>query len=311
MQTKTKIISVIAVVVAVAIVLAFAINRPMDKEIYSSSDYDVTEENMIGGRALPQSLVGVASVEKIQSFADNSGDKASSQQKLQSTERLIVRTGRLSVVSNDVRKSVGDMSSYVVGIGGFVVSSNVQGTNDNPSATLEVRVPVDKFQESVDKAKTAGLRVTSESLTGEDVTEDFVDTQARIKNLQASEMQFSEIMKKAQKISDVLEVQQQLERVRGDIDVAQGHAQYLEKSAKMSSITIYFATDEAQLPVVDPVNNWNPLTIIKNAFRSLVGLAQGLGTLVIWLVIYLPLWVLIAVVVYIIKKIVRRNQQLK
>ena len=306
MKTKTKIISIIVAVIVLIIVVVLAINWPQEEEIYSASNFDTREVGMEGD-IMSQSAMGVASVGKATRIS-NPGGIAAPQQKQQTTERLIVRTGRLSVVSNDVRKSVGDMSSYVVGIGGFVVSSNVQGTSDNPSATLEVRVPVDKFQESVEKAKTAGLRVTSESLTGEDVTEDFVDTQARIKNLQASEMQFAEIMKKAQKISDVLEVQQQLERVRGDIDVAQGHAQYLEKSAKMSSITIYFATDEAQLPVVDPVNNWNPLTIIKNAFRSLVGLAQGLGTILIWLIIFIPLWILVGLAIYVIKRIIRHKQ---
>jgi len=223
-------------------------------------------------------------------------------------DRMIVRMGSLSVVTNDVRKSIGEVTNFVTSIGGFVVSSQVTGTTDRPSATLQVRVPVEKFQESLDKAKSTGIRVTSEYSSGQDVTEDFVDTQARIKNLQASEAQFVEIMKKAQKISDILEVQTQLERVRGEIEVAQGHAQYLQKSAQLSSITIYFAIDDSQLPVVDPMSVWRPWTVIKAAFRSLVAIFQGIGTILIWLIVFIPFWIVVVLAIYVIKKIVRRKK---
>jgi hypothetical protein len=316
---KTKIITAVVAVVVITTVLLVVlfgvsknrakvdysapVQRPstgiMSSNLASSGVSDMMEEYT--APMAPMSLQKEAAVD---SKPVPGGSNVGSAQQ---NERLIIRTGQLSVVSKDVRKSVDEVSSFATSIGGFVVSSQVTGAVDNLSATLQIRVPVEKFQDSIDKAEKSGIRVTSKSMTGDDVTEDFVDTQARIKNLQASEAQFAEIMKNAQKITDVLEVQRQLERVRGEIEVAQGHAQYLEKSAKLSSITVYFATDESQLPVVDPVSSWSPLNIIKSAFRVLISVVQGLGTLLIWLVIFIPVWLLIAIVVYVIKRMLKRR----
>ncbi len=221
--------------------------------------------------------------------------------------RLIVRSGNLSIVTADVRKSVDDLTKIATSVGGFVVSANVEGSADEPSATVTIRVPVEKFEEVIANTKGTGVRVTDEYVAGEDVTEDYVDTQSRIKTLQASEEQFMEIMKRVQKVSDVLEVQRELERVRSQIEVAKGHAEYLEKTAKMSAITVYYAVDEGQLPVVDPVKAWSPMVIAKSAFRALVKVAQSLGTLVIWLIVFIPLWIALAVV-YVILRRIRRNR---
>jgi len=307
MKTRTKIIAgvVVALVVIVAVVsvVVGTVGNMSQQESVSMmgksefvgngdelavSDYSV----QVPGSAMSEEAAP----------APLAQENTASDKKAGTQNRMIVRSGDLSIVTKDVRKSVEEVATYVASAGGFVVSSNIEGTADAPSARVEVRVPVEKFQQSIDSIKKAGIRVTEESINGEDVTEDYTDTQANIKNLQASEAQFQEIMKQAVKVSDVLEVQRQLERVRGEIDIAQGHAQYLEKSAKLSSITAYFAIDEGQLPVIDPINEWNPLTIIKSAFRAFVGFAQWIGAFIIWLIVFIPVWIIIAAIIIFIKK---------
>lgn len=306
MKNTIKIILIVAVVI-VAVILGAIFFSPRDE----MGDFDRYEPatSMLGapvGGSLTKRVASLEQTENYDLMEASGGSNAAVGKDKQ--DRMIVRSGSLSVVTKDVRKSVDEVAGFVNSINGFVVSSQITGTADRPSATLQVRVPVEKFQESLDRAKGAGVRVTSEYSSGQDVTEDFVDTEARIKNLQASEAQFVEIMKRAQKISDILEVQTQLERVRGEIEAAQGHAQYLQKSAQLSSITIYFAIDDSQLPVVDPVSVWQPWSVIKAAFRALIAIFQGIGTILIWLIVLIPLWVVVVLVAYVIKRIVRRKK---
>lgn len=72
-------------------------------------------------------------------------------------DRMIVRSGSLSVVTKDVRKSVDEVAGFVNSINGFVVSSQITGTADRPSATLQVRVPVEKFKNLLIEQKVLGF----------------------------------------------------------------------------------------------------------------------------------------------------------
>jgi len=307
MRKRTKLVfgAIVALIVVVAVIMVVGNSSSNDTgigELESFQRKSIQTKSSVQGPGLVSDELSAP----LQEMSEV-GTSAVSNVDKQAQNRMIIRSGILSIITKDVRKSVEDVSTYIATVGGYVVNSSIEGTADAPSATIEVRVPVDKFSQAIDSIKKTGIRVTDESTSGEDVTEDYTDTQSRIKNLQASEAQFQEIMKQAIKVSDVLEVQRQLERVRGEIEVAQGHAQYLEKSAKLSTITAYFAIDEGELPVIDPINEWNPLTIIKSAFRAFVSIAQGIGTLIIWLIVFVPVWIVIAIVAIIIKKRAKKS----
>ncbi len=222
------------------------------------------------------------------------------------TPRMVIKTGQLYLVVKDVREAVQKVTAYANSHGGFVVSSETNKTGVAPYASITIRIPVAVYDSGFSDVKALG-EVQSESTSGQDVTDQYVDLDSRIKNLRATESQLLEIMKRAGKISDVLEVQTQLTSVRGQIEQIQGQMKYLKDSAAMSSLTIYLSTDPSALPVVqDDADTWKPIAEIKNAFRSLLELGKTLSYGLIWLVVFIPLWLLLVGAIWIIVKLIKR-----
>ncbi|PLX28732.1 hypothetical protein C0581_01040 [Candidatus Parcubacteria bacterium] len=165
-------------------------------------------------------------------------------------ERLIIKTGNMSMVVENVRDAIKKVGEYAVEQGGFIVNSDVSKSGLALYGNITVRVPVASFDEGLEVVKEYG-EVTSQRVNGQDVTEEFVDLDAQVNNLRATEKQFLEIMKKATEIEDILNVQREISRVRGDIDRIEGRMKYLRQSADLSTLTVHFSTDPSVLPAWD------------------------------------------------------------
>ena len=221
------------------------------------------------------------------------------------TERLIIKTGTFSLVVQDVELALESVMQFAKEKGGFIVSSYISPSQLSPSAEVTIRIPVNVFDSGVEEVKELG-EVESERISGQDVTEEYVDLDAQLGNLRVTENQFFEIMKQAYKIEDILAVQRELTNVRRDIERIEGRMKYLRQSAQLSTLTIYLATDPDMLPVVDSEDKWKPLGVAKDAIRSLLVFGKGIVNLIIWVVVYIPLWILIGLVVMGVRRVLNR-----
>jgi hypothetical protein len=221
------------------------------------------------------------------------------------TERLIIKTGEVTVVVKDVPETIKNIASYIEKNGGFVVSSQVSKSGLAPYGEITVRIPAKGFESGLLEIKTLG-DVQRENVTGNDVTEECVDLDARLRNLLATEKQFLIILEKAEKITDILAVQRELSQVRSNIEVMQGRMKYLKTSADMSSLTVYLSTDPNVLPTIEDSNEWKPLAVLKSAVRGLIAVGKGLANVVIYLAVFIPLWILIALVIWGVRALIRR-----
>jgi len=142
----------------------------------------------------------------------------------------------------------------------------------------------------------------SESTSGQDVTEEYADLQGQLKNKQAEEQQFVVIMNQAQKIQDILDVTEQLSRVRGEIERLQGQIKFMDSQTDMSTISIQLSEDQ-DITVVD---SWRPWQVIKGSVNALIKNVQGSIDFIIKLIIIvLPIfliWGLIIYAIYLIGK---------
>ncbi|MBT3816720.1 MAG: DUF4349 domain-containing protein [Candidatus Magasanikbacteria bacterium] len=212
-------------------------------------------------------------------------------------DRLIIKTAELSVVVSDVRLAVSQVTAFAENNGGFIVESTIYERGLSPNATVKIKVPVKEFDGSIKGITDLG-EVKSENITGIDVTEEFVDLDAQLGNLRAAETQFLGIMKTAVKIEDILAVQRELTNVRRDIERIEGKMKYLRQSADLSTITVHLATDPSVLPVVDEDDSWKPIAIVKDALRSLRGVGVGFLNIIIWFLVFSPVWVVISLLVW-------------
>ena len=223
----------------------------------------------------------------------------------QAIERKIIRNANLTVEVASPAETQRKIFSIAEGHGGFVVTSEMtqQTSEDNSkpavSVNLIVRVPASQFDSVVQEIRAAGSRVLQEKRTGQDVTEEFIDLEARVKNQRALETQFLEIMRRAGKVEEALEVQRQLAEVRTEIEKLEGRKRFLENQASLSTINV---TLQTPTQIVNAVGFWYN---VKSAFADGVDVAAAIVLFLIRaLIALLPVLVLIVLPVALITKVV-------
>jgi len=224
----------------------------------------------------------------------------------ESTDRLIIQNTGLSLQVKDVAQTIDEIEKSTKEFGGFLISSNLSKPQGAASGNISVRVPEEKRKEAMTAYKKMAVKVVSESVNGNDVTDQYTDLQAQLEVLQKTKIKFEDILNQATKVSDLLDVQQQLISLQSQIDSVKGQQKYYEQSAKLSKVTIYLSTDELALPYA-PTNEWRPTVVFKEAVRSFVGTIREIGSLLIWAVVFAPIIVPAFLIVRYIKK--RRNNK--
>jgi hypothetical protein len=200
-------------------------------------------------------------------------------------DRKLVRTAALGLIVKTPAETAEKIIQIAQGAGGFLVTSNVNGGADATSASLSVRVPAVKFEEVRAQIRKLGLRVESESIEAQDVTRQYVDQGARLRNLRAQELQYLGILRKAATVKDTLEVSDKLNEVRGAIEERQAEFEALSKQVETVAINITLRA-EADAQVFGL--NWRPLYQLKIAAREgLGGLADYAASMTAF-VFYLP-----------------------
>jgi hypothetical protein len=208
-------------------------------------------------------------------------------------ERLIVRTASLSLVVDDLSDTLGQIEALAGQLEGYVVSSF---RHEDKSASISIRVPAGQFSQVMSELRGMAVRVEQESSQARDVTEEFVDLESRLRNLEASEEQLLTFLERTEKLEDVVAVFRELSSVRERIEVTKGRMQYLERTSALALINISLRPVSSPEPVVKP--GWSAWETVKDAARGLAGLGQGLAGAGIWVVIFAPVWLPVLLIVF-------------
>lgn len=174
-------------------------------------------------------------------------------------------------------------------LGGFVVSSNQYETTTRngvqvPEATITIRVPAKSLDEALTKIKAGVVDIQSETRSGEDVTDQYVDLQSRLKARQAAESQLMKMMEQAQKAEDALAIFNQLIQIQSEIEVLKGQISYYDQASALSAISVRLIAEESIQPI--EIAGWQPQGVARDAAQALVNFFQGFGSFLIWLIIF-------------------------
>ena len=223
-----------------------------------------TTENRSHDSAREEERSALKAVKNVQ--ASNYADASTAAPQV--TERKIIRHANLTIEVGSPAETQPKIASIAESHQGFVVTTeSTQRTNEDrtqpeTTVTLVVRVPAAKFNQAVTDIRAAGLRVVQEKLTGQDVTEEFMDLEARVKNQKALEAQFIEIMKRAGTVESALNVQRELANVRTEIEKLEGRRRFLENQASLSTINV---TLQTPTQIVNATGFWYN---VKSAFAD-------------------------------------------
>lgn len=235
--------------------------------------------------------------------APNDQGAAASQLPALTDQRLIVRTATLTLLVPDVPGASAKAQALAQTLGGFVVNATQREESGRPAGTVQIRVPAERLDEAMGQLRGLADRVQSEQVQSQDVTEEFVDTDARLRNLKATEQRYLDLLAQAKSVEDILKVEQQLSTIRGQIEQLQARVNFLQRSAQLSSITV-----ELRLPAAaqSPApSDWAVQPIFRNAVAALLTTLQFLLGLLIFVAVFSPIWLPL---VFLIRWLRRRRQ---
>lgn len=331
MTRKTKIIiaSIIGVVVVIPVILFIVATLWVyfNQSSTAGTGFSVQDSQMIAPNSyemMPNEnarYVGAVSG-TIQNnlSADESSSKTAFYDNLTSgstaaeVDQKIIKTGYLDITVEAVNEVVAKITALTTGKGGYTQDSSVSEREDGTKfGNITVRVPVAEFENTMVEIKKFAIVVDTESANGQDVTEEYTDLAARLKNAQAQEVIYLEILNKAETVEDILAVQSYLGNIREQIETLQGRIKYLENKTGYSTISVSLS-EESTIRI--PSKEFRPWSAIKEAAQSLVVLFQGLVITIIWLVILgggllLPIALVVWLIVKLIKKLAKNRRSKK
>lgn len=246
----------------------------------------------------------------LHAYAETTPAKATSaslnnvQTAAQAFERKIIRNAELTIELDDPAAAQRQLTNIAETLGGFVVTSETKNTGAQFASaprtlvTAVLRIPAAQFNTALERIRQLGGRLLQDKNSGQDVTEEYIDLEARIRTQKALETQMLELLKRAGRIADAIEVQNQVAAVRTEIERLEGRQRFLANQSALSTISVTLHTPAPVVIATTAHGFWHQ---VKQAFGDGLDLASnitlGIIQFVIMLVpilllIVLPLWLL-------------------
>ena len=200
-------------------------------------------------------------------------------------DRKIVKTGSMTLEVEDIAETMDKVAEMADELNGYVVSSYKHEYERGVAGRIIIRVPSEKFEEAFERLRQLATAVPYETTTAKDVTEEYVDLEAQLGNLLATEAQYLALLDKAENVEEMLKVQKELSKVRGEIEQIEGRMKYLEQTSETSLIEVDLEETQG---FAEP---WSASAAFQSAVRGLTTFGRGLATVLIWLGIFCWAWV--------------------
>ena len=225
-------------------------------------------------------------------------------------DRLVIKELSLSLLVNNVVKVQKQIIKKAQDLGGYMVDYYLNNPQEAATAIVVVRIPQEKLEQALTYFRGLAIKVITEKFQGQDITDEYIDIEARLKTLYKTKARFEEIMEKATQVQDILNAQREIINLQSQIDSLKGQQQYYEKNAQMARLTIYLSTDELALPYT-PSELWRPKVIFKQAVRSLISSLRKIASFLIWLVVYSVIWLPVLLLIFFFYYKRKKNPSLK
>jgi hypothetical protein len=234
----------IAVIIALVFVLALSC---------SGSDDGDNDDSADASRGIAQPTTAAASVARTSSESTAGGAEPAAGAD-QSTspdlaaqpgwDRKVIRTAHVSISVIDdgggVPAAMEQVRNLAIGKGGFVFSSTSYVEDERQFAEITIQVPVDQFDQTMNELRSASFvdEVQREESSSQDVSEEYVDNESRLRALRETELRFLDLLGRAETVDDILQLEYELQNVRSQIETIQGRQNYLDSVTAFSTISV-------------------------------------------------------------------------
>ncbi|HMZ08878.1 MAG TPA: DUF4349 domain-containing protein [Anaerolineales bacterium] len=236
------------------------------------------------------------------------------------TTHLVIKSAEMRLLVEDSNVAIDRLTQIVGDTGGYIISSNVwnqthlDGINYK-YATFTIGVPVNQFERALNRLRGIAIQVVNENASGEDVTDQYVDLQSQLTNLEATRDRIKSFLEQSQNVDEALRINQQLSEIERQIEEIKGRINYLQDRSAFSTILVNIdpKLPEVIPPTVIPTSTpepetWRPEETAGNAWKTLTSAYQNIIDILIWFfVVLVPIFAPPVIIVWAILKWVMRK----
>ncbi len=229
--------------------------------------------------------------------------------------RLIIKNGEMRLEVEDTAVGVDQVTQVAIDTFGYILSSRSWYRDGFQYATITLGVPSDQYEQAMRRLRAIATRVLDEQASGTDVSDEYVDLESRLRNLEATEVRIRSFLDKATTVEESLKVNQQLSAITEQIEEVKGRMNYLKDRAAYSTITVHL---EPQMPIPTPTPTaiptptpapdvWHPSETFNSAASVLGNILRVVADAAIWIGVVLgPFLVLGAAIVWLSLRLARK-----
>ena len=218
-----------------------------------------------------------------------------------------IKTGTLSMVLDDLdvaRKEFEDIKNEY---SGSITYSYESGEGLDKYISMTLKIVSSDFEKVFEEISEIEGEIEYSYVNTSDVTEQYIDLQSRLKNLEAVEVQLTEIMETAKTVEDTLAVYSELSSTRSQIEVLKGQIKYLDNQTDYSYITVTFSLSSVGADITEDA--WKPLGVLKNAFRALISILERFIDLLIWVLVFSPIGLIPSAIYWLVSRKIKKSKK--
>ncbi|WP_232824231.1 MULTISPECIES: DUF4349 domain-containing protein [Paraliobacillus] len=273
--------------------LLFACSSQESNELVSESGDTDTAESSIERQEL--TTEDSSNVEDIESEVQEEAQVNEDIPEETGSNRKIIYNANLDIEVNNYQNAVNQIEQEITAKNGYIVSSDsYQVEDDLQEGTITARIPQEQFESFIAVVEQGDMKVTQKSISGEDVTEQYVDLESRLKSKEVVEERLLEFMEQAEKTEDLLNISNDLASVQEEIEQITGQLNYLENKSDLATVTLFIRENRLDLVRDEDLNTWERTK--EQLMKSINFLLSAGSGLVVFLIGNLPILLLITII---------------
>ncbi|MGI6049051.1 MAG: DUF4349 domain-containing protein [Petrimonas sp.] len=189
-------------------------------------------------------------------------------------ERKLMKNGSIRFETSNLNKTKQLITSAVASLNGYVSNDNISESNNRTENMLTVRVPADKTDSLIAIIESNASKIDYKNIDVQDVTEQFIDLDTRIKTKKEVEARYRELLTRATSVEEILKIEEQIGNIRTEIESAEGRLRYLSNQVQYSTLHVTFYEKYSDFGF------WGKMgKAFKNGWNSLLWLLVGIANL--------------------------------
>lgn len=214
------------------------------------------------------------------------------------SERKLTKTGIIRFRTSDMVKTKTAITQTVFELKGYISNENTSQYDRRIENTLTIRIPAESFDALLQKIESGAEKVDAKNIEVQDVTQEYIDLDARVRTKKELEARYQELLRRANTVEEILKIEEQIGNIRTEIESAEGRLRYLSKQVTYSTLTVTYYEQNTQFGFFNKMGN-----ALKNGWNNLLWVVVGLTNL--WAIILFGVLIILAVT-YIAKRRKRR-----